>query len=51
MITLGVLFSIFGFFIGNSALWTLGLFLLIIGAVLWLLGAIGLEIGGRRHYY
>ncbi|MGC2175928.1 MAG: DUF6131 family protein [Acidimicrobiales bacterium] len=51
MITLGVLFSIFGLFSGNSALWVLGLFLLVIGAVLWLLGAIGLEIGGRRHYY
>lgn len=50
MITLGVLFLIFGF-LGASALWTLGMFLLIIGAVLWLLGVVGHEIGGRRHYY
>jgi hypothetical protein len=51
MICLGVLFSILGFFNGDSAMWTLGLFLLVIGAVLWLLGAIGIEIAGRRHYY
>ncbi len=51
MVTLGVVFLILGFFLGVPFLWSLGVILLVVGAVLWLLGAIGHEIGGRRHYY
>jgi hypothetical protein len=29
----------------------IGLVLLIVGAVLWIAGSVGHEIGGRRHYY
>jgi hypothetical protein len=29
----------------------LGLLLIIIGAVLWILGALGHGVSGRRHYY
>jgi hypothetical protein len=32
-------------------LWTIGIVLLVIGAVLALLGMAGREIGGRRHWY
>jgi hypothetical protein len=32
-------------------LWAVGLLLVLVGAVLWILGAAGREIGGRRHYY
>jgi hypothetical protein len=32
-------------------LWSLGVIVLIIGLVLWLLGALGHAVGGRRHYY
>jgi hypothetical protein len=51
MFTLGVVFLILGFFLGVPFLWSLGVILLVIGAVLWLLGALGREVGGRRHYY
>jgi Family of unknown function (DUF6131) len=51
MFTLGVVFLILGFFLGIPFLWSLGVILLVIGAVLWLLGALGREVGGRRHYY
>jgi hypothetical protein len=51
MFTLGVVFLLLGFLLGVPILWTLGVILLVVGAVLWLLGAVGHEIGGRRHYY
>jgi hypothetical protein len=51
MFTLGVVFLLLGFLLGVPVLWTLGVILIVVGAVLWLMGAIGHEIGGRRHYY
>ena len=30
---------------------TLGIILLVLGAVLYLLGSMGRAVGGRRHYY
>ncbi|SDS79812.1 hypothetical protein SAMN05216371_0638 [Streptomyces sp. TLI_053] len=51
MIVLGVVLLIIGFLTGISILWTIGIVLLVIGAVLWIAGAIGHEVGGRRHYY
>jgi hypothetical protein len=32
-------------------LWAIGMIVLIVGLVLWLLGAVGHAVGGRRHYY
>ncbi len=40
-----------GFALGVSILWSLGVIVLIVGIVLWLLGAMGHSVGGRRHYY
>ncbi|MFB7739618.1 DUF6131 family protein [Streptomyces sp. NPDC056112] len=51
MIALGVILLILGFVFGISILWTIGIVLLVIGAVLWLLGALGHAVGGRRHYW
>jgi hypothetical protein len=34
-----------------SILWTLGIIVLIVGAVLFLLGSTGRAVGGRRHWY
>jgi Family of unknown function (DUF6131) len=51
MVTFGVVLLIIGFLLGVPILWTLGMILLVIGIVLWVFGAIGHEIGGRRHYY
>lgn len=51
VITLGVILLILGLFIEIPLLTTLGVILLVVGAVLFLLGAAGRAVGGRRHYY
>ncbi|MFD6969437.1 DUF6131 family protein [Streptomyces sp. NPDC059979] len=51
MIVLGVILLIIGWLLGFSILWTLGIILVVIGVVLWILGAVGHQVGGRRHYY
>ncbi|MDQ1435477.1 MAG: hypothetical protein QOF59_2293 [Actinomycetota bacterium] len=51
MIIAGVLLLLIGLLTGVGILWTVGVILIIVGAILWILGAAGREIGGRRHYY
>lgn len=51
MLTLGIVLMLIGFLLGVPILWTIGVVLAVVGAVLWILGAAGREIGGRRHYY
>jgi hypothetical protein len=51
MITLGVVLLIIGFIAKIAVLWSIGIILVVIGAVLYLLGTMGREVGGRRHYY
>ncbi|MET7456547.1 DUF6131 family protein [Streptomyces sp. NPDC005574] len=51
MIALGVLLLILGFLFHIGILWTIGIILLVIGAVLWILGSVGHAVGGRRHYW
>ncbi len=51
MIIVGVVLLLIGLLTGIPILWTVGVVLVIAGAVLWILGAAGREVGGRRHYY
>ncbi|MFI0187663.1 DUF6131 family protein [Streptomyces sp. NPDC017082] len=51
MIALGVLLLILGFLFHIGILWTVGIILLVIGAILWVLGSVGHAVGGRRHYW
>ena len=51
MITFGVVLLIIGFLLQIAFLWSLGVILVVVGLVLWVLGAAGHAIGGRRHYY
>ncbi|MFD8205962.1 DUF6131 family protein [Streptomyces sp. NPDC059695] len=51
MILLGVILLVIGFIAGISILWTIGIILVVIGAVLWILGAAGHAVGGRKHYW
>lgn len=51
MIVLGIILLIIGLIAKISILWTIGIIVLVIGAVLFLLGLAGREIGGRRHWY
>lgn len=51
MIVLGVILLIIGFVTGIAIVWTIGLLVLAIGLVLWLLGAMGHAVRGRKHYF
>ncbi|WP_326784445.1 DUF6131 family protein [Streptomyces sp. NBC_00659] len=51
MIILGVILLVVGLVAGIGILWTIGVILVAIGIVLWVLGAMGREVGGRRHYW
>ena len=51
MIILGIILLILGIVTGIAVLWPIGMLLVVVGAILWLLGAAGREVGGRRHYY
>jgi hypothetical protein len=51
MLILGLILLILGFVLGSSILWTIGIILLLVGAVLYILGSTGRAVGGRRHWY
>jgi hypothetical protein len=51
MLILGVILMIIGFLFGIPVLWTIGIILAIIGAILWILGATDHAVAGRRHYW
>lgn len=51
MIVLGVILLVIGLIAGISILWTIGIILVAIGLALWVLGATGRAVGGRRHYW
>jgi hypothetical protein len=51
MIILGVILLILGAILNVSILWTVGIILVVVGAVLWLLGTMGRTVGPRAHYW
>ncbi len=51
MIILGIILMVIGFIAAVPILWTIGIILIVIGAILELMGATGRAVGGRRHYY
>lgn len=51
MIVLGLVLLLLGFLLKISILWTIGIVLLVVGAVLYLLGSTGRAVGGRKHWY
>ncbi|MDT5347201.1 MAG: hypothetical protein QOH91_488 [Mycobacterium sp.] len=51
MIILGVILLVIGFLVKIPILWTLGIILVVVGAILAILGNAGRAIGGRRHYF
>jgi hypothetical protein len=51
MIILGVVLLLIGIFAKISILTTIGVILLVIGAVLFIAGSVGRPIAGRRHYW
>ncbi|WP_406474057.1 DUF6131 family protein [Streptomyces platensis] len=51
MIILGIILLVVGFLTGIGILWTIGIILAVIGAILWVLGAMGHAVAGRKHYW
>lgn len=51
MIVLGAILLILGFVLHINILWTIGVILLVIGAVFWVLGSVGRPVGGRSRWY
>ena len=51
VIILGVILLLVGYLAGIPILTTIGVILVVVGAVLYLLGASGRAVGGRAHYW
>ncbi|MFC0313450.1 hypothetical protein ACFQNE_13560 [Gordonia phosphorivorans] len=51
MILIGVILLILGWVLSLAILTYIGVALIVIGAVLWILGAVGRPIAGRKVWY
>jgi hypothetical protein len=51
MIIVGIVLLIIGFVTHIAVLGPIGVLFVLVGAALWILGAMGREVAGRRHYY
>ena len=51
MIILGLILLLIGWLASISILTTIGIILIVIGVVLWILGATGRAVGGRMVWY
>ncbi|WP_156748175.1 hypothetical protein [Mycobacterium sp. 1465703.0] len=51
MIILGIILLVVGYFTGISILYTIGGILVVIGIILWILGAVGRPVAGRKVWF
>jgi hypothetical protein len=51
VLILGLILLLLGWLTDIGILTTLGIILLVIGAVLWILGSMGRPVGGRRYWW
>jgi len=51
MIILGLVLLVVGFVANVAILWTLGILILLVGAVLGIAGRSGHQVAGRKHWY
>jgi hypothetical protein len=51
VIILGIILLIIGFIAHIPIVWTIGIIVVVVGAILALLGMMGHAVGGRRHYF
>ena len=51
MLVLGLILLLVGYLVPIPVLTTVGIIVLVVGAVLWLLGASGRPVAGRRYWY
>jgi uncharacterized membrane protein HdeD (DUF308 family) len=51
MILLGIVLLVIGFIVALPFIWTLGVIVVVIGAVLAITGHAGHQLAGRSHWY
>jgi hypothetical protein len=51
MIVLGIILVVIGALLNVGLLYSLGGILVVVGVILWILGAVGRPVAGRRYYY
>jgi hypothetical protein len=52
MIILGIILIVVGYVVPSlSILYTIGGILVVVGVILWILGAVGRPVGGRRYWF
>jgi hypothetical protein len=51
MIILGIILLVVGYFTGLGILYTIGGILVLVGVILWILGAVGRPVAGRRVWF
>jgi hypothetical protein len=51
VVVLGILLALLGYLLVIPILETLGIILVVVGVILWLLGAAGMPVGGRTRWY
>jgi hypothetical protein len=51
MIILGIALIILGYLLPIPLLYTIGMILLVLGVILWVLGAAGRPVAGRRNWF
>jgi hypothetical protein len=51
MVIVGLVLLLIGIFASIPILTTIGIIILIVGAVFWILGSVGRPIGGRKYWY
>lgn len=51
MIILGIILLVVGYFTGLSILYTIGGILVLVGVILWILGAVGRPVAGRKVWF
>jgi hypothetical protein len=51
VIIVGIILLVVGYFTGIGILYSLGGLLVLIGVILWILGAVGRPVGGRKVWF
>jgi hypothetical protein len=51
VIVVGIILAVIGYFTGLSILYTLCAILVVIGVILWILGAVGRPVAGRKVWF
>ena len=51
MLILGIILLVIGWLTGIGILTTIGVILLVIGAIFWILGSMGRPVAGRRYWW